>query len=160
METTYYLKYDCVHHEVYFSNILDELTPRPPTPTDKGFFPKIKPIENWGINKITILNDQKKKIKDFVVPKESGFDLQNIKYIRIDITIEAISILKVNNFDIESIEIYESINGLVNIITDCNNNIITLMSDHFEGDLKDKFGFKSVYYELVDSKFKVIKISN
>ena len=156
MKKTNYLKYDCVHHEVYFSENLDDLTPRPKTPKDGGFVPKIKAIENWGTNKIIILNDQKEKIKNFTIPKETGFDLQNKKYIRIDITIEASGLIQISNFDIENLKILESSNGLVNKITDSNNKIITLKSNYFEGELKDKFGFKSVYYEVVGSKFKLI----
>lgn len=160
MKKTNYLKYDCVHHEVYFSENLDELTPRPATPADKGFFPKIKSLENWGINKIIILNDQKGKIKDFKIPKETGFDLQNKKYVKIDITIEATGLMEISNFDIENLKIFESLNGLVNKITDSNNKVITLKSKFFEGELKDKFGFKSVYYEVVGNKFKLIKINS
>ena len=75
MKKTNYLKYDCVHHEVYFSENLNDLTPRPETPSDKGFFPKIKPIDNWGTNKIFILSDKKEKIKDL----ETELQLLKIK---------------------------------------------------------------------------------
>jgi len=160
MKKTNFLKYECVHHEVYFSKNLNDLTPRPATPTDKGFFPKIKPIENWGTNKIFILNEQKEKIKDFAIPKETGFDLQKIKYIRIDITIEASGLLEISNIDTENLKISESLNGLVTKISDSSNKVITLKSDYFEGELKDKFGFKSVYYKLEGTKLKSIKVSS
>ena len=160
MKKTNFLKYECVHHEVYFSENLNDLTPRPATPSDKGFFPKIKPIENWGTNKIFILNEQKEKIKDFVIPKETGFDLQKIKYIRIDITIEASGLLEISNIDTENLKKSESLNGLVTKISDSSNKVITLKSDYFEGELKDKFGFKTVYYKLEGTKFKSIKVSS
>ena len=128
-----------------------------PEGTDDG---KIKPIENWGTNKIFILNEQKEKIKDFAIPKETGFDLQKIKYIRIDITIEASGLLEISNIDTENLKISESLNGLVTKISDSSNKVITLKSDYFEGELKDKFGFKSVYYQLEGTKFKSIKVSS
>ena len=61
---------------------------------------------------------------------------------------------------LENLKIFESSNGLVNKITDSNNKVITLKGDFFEGELKDKFGFKSVYYEVVGNKFKLIKINS
>ena len=149
MKTQLYLKYPCVSHEVYASDNLDELT------VD---WPKISCTQNWGTNKVVVIDQTKEKVHEVTVPKDLSFAIKS-KYIRIDVTIEAEGLIDISNVDVKSLSISESLNGLVTKMSDNSGKEVVIYgknksinSNTFGGQLKDKFNTKTIYLELKDSR--------
>jgi hypothetical protein len=155
MKTQLYLKYPCVSHEVYVSDNLDELT------VD---WPKISCTQNWGTNKVVVINQTKEKLLEVAVPKDLSFAIKS-KYIRIDVTIEAEGLIDISNIDVKSLSISESLNGLVTKMSDNSGKEVVIYgmnklinSNTFGGELKDKFNTKTIYLELKGDIYKSIKV--
>jgi hypothetical protein len=155
MKNQLYLKYPCVSHEVYASDNLDELT------ID---WPKISCTQNWGTNKVVVIDQTKEKVLEIAVPKDLGFAIKS-KFIRIDITIEAEGLIDISNIDFKTLSVSESLNGLVTKMTDNSGNEVIIYgknklstSNTFGGQLKDKFNSKTIYLELKGDTYKSIKV--
>jgi hypothetical protein len=155
MKNQLFLKYPCVSHEVYASDDLDELT------ID---WPEISSIQNWGTNKVVVIDQTKEKVLEVAVPKDLGLAF-NSKYIRIDVTIEAEGLIDISNIDVKSLAISESLNGLATKISDKFGNEVIIYgknkldtSNTFGGQLKDKFNSKTIYLELKGDTYKSLKV--
>ncbi len=156
MEKKLYLKYLCVSHEVYTSDKLGELA------VD---WPKISCTQNWGTNKVVVINQTKEKVLEVAIPKDLSLTA-NLKYIRIDVSIEAEGLIDISNIDINSLSISESLNGLVTKMSDNSGNEVVIYgmnklinSNTFSGQLKEKFNAKTIYMELKGDKYKSLKIN-
>ena len=156
MKTQLYLKYPCVSHEVYASDNLDELT------VD---WPKISCTQNWGTNKVVVIDQTKEKVHEVTVPKDLSFAIKS-KYIRIDVTIEAEGLIDISNVDVKSLSISESLNGLVTKMSDNSGKEVVIYgknksinSNTFGGQLKDKFNTKTIYLELKGDAYKSFKVN-
>ena len=156
MEKKLYLKYLCVSHEVYTSDKLGELA------VD---WPKISCTQNWGTNKVVVINQTKEKVLEVSIPKDLSLTA-NLKYIRIDVSIEAEGLIDISNIDINSLSISESLNGLVTKMSDNSGNEVVIYgmnklinSNTFSGQLKEKFNAKTIYMELKGDKYKSLKVN-